>query len=361
MLAPAGPALAEESTDDAEQQADPRAARLAEIVANVRAAEALYENAELLLTKSFNQHTNANDHGGVIETSSSTTRCVLQDGMLYLRLDGEVRIHSGKTLLDHSLQGFDGERTRILEKGAIGNIYRGRFWDIRVPRPHTLVLGVGWTKEPLSALLSGAPFRESWHGRALYEGEERLGEVDCVRIRLDLWREGEDAQSGNTDWIIMWLAPHRSHLPVRVATYVPGYSRNHPIQTGGADDFREISPGIWFPFRVSVRIFDEAALWDNKVVPRSDAVYRFDKVDLNPRYPKSLFSDIEFPPGTPVYELEGDKIIRQYTERAGVIGSLWANKYKLVAAHVLLGACGLLVWAAVRRRRRAAQPAPHAA
>lgn len=50
---------------------------------------------------------------------------------------------------------------------------------------------------------------------------------------------------------LLWLAEDRNSLPIRVYNYRYGWSPDVPVSQISVEEFRERSPGIWLPARMT--------------------------------------------------------------------------------------------------------------
>ena len=328
-----------------------------EIADNVRANEQLYRNIELVFRWKYDlREPDAEANRDALKHLDAGVRCVLQDGLLYFKIDGTAEGVDSKRASADTEQAFDGEYTRVYERRWIGNIHHGRFQDGRLPRPHTLIFRMGQMSRPLSAQLLASDYNERFAIRVAYMGEEDIDGLNCVKLRVDLWSKDEapPPREQMDNWWI-WLATDRNYLPIRHVGYAPSYSADLPIQTGTANDLREIAPGVWFPFRVDVTVFDELKLTKGEAVVSNVYEYPFSAAELDPSYPKSLFSDVRFPKGTAVYEVQDGKIIRSWVEgeRGELISAGPVKRWWLVAFNISAGtlAAGWLIRRFWRARR----------
>ena len=186
-----------------------------------------------------------------------------------------------------------------------------------------------------------------------YDGDDVIDGLRCHRLKVfyneDRWKDDQGPAVR-----FLWVAPERNYLPIRSESHARGTRRpgGSPLRLGRAEDLREISPGVWFPFRVirdnnMPRIDPE--IGKRKVANRE--VLTFQKAELDPHYDISLFRDIPFPDGAFVYEIENDKIVRKYVKGGQNVIRPKSNfaLYVFAAGLTLTGAISLF-WVARRRR-----------
>lgn len=79
-------------------------------------------------------------------------------------------------------------------------------------------------------------------------GTDRIDGLLCHKVRQDQIslksRETSHAE-------LLWLAEDRNYLPIRVYKYRLGWSLDVPVSQLSVDEFRELSPGVWFPARMT--------------------------------------------------------------------------------------------------------------
>jgi hypothetical protein len=221
----------------------------------------------------------------------------------------------------NTLQGWDGTVTRAVEQEAYCNLIKGeRNDDYRfyLLNPHTILLwrGPTWLKFPLSDYLSGGSAVRSKMGaehdnvKAIYVGEEVVGGLSCSKIRCLIWLDGfQEPRVEGGEYHDIWLANERNYIPARVEVYASSMDKV-PIEVRTAGDFREIEPGIWYPHRFEVTVYDDARfIKDKKLEILCRETYTIKTVDLHPHYDISLFRNIEFPKDLPLYTIENGQIV----------------------------------------------------
>jgi hypothetical protein len=298
------------------------AAKLREIIANVQANEKLYENIEISFKSSYQLSQPPSPALDLVKTGDQKTRIVLQDGMYFFRNDERQLDRAGKEQRPDTLQGFDGETTRIVEQSSIANLRKGRAVEARLFLPFCAILQGGGILFPLSSYLRDGDAKRAEKFRNYrivvnYLGDESIDGLRCHKIRIDHWLNGwKDQSLTGADIRYLWLAPERNYFPVKETAFGrPQKVGAHPMESGHSDNFREISPGIWFPFHTTVTVYNlqESKEGQEPIVNniRDTAI---EKAELDPHYDVSFFRDIPFADGMPVYVIENDKIIRKYIQ-----------------------------------------------
>jgi len=216
------------------------------------------------------------------------------------------------------VSAFDGDTTRLLN-GPIANIVRGKK-PTGVPlRPHGLLLRIVGRSEHLSSFLGGDesiardPYgytdsqtqrTTEYVGTAEYQGLRCHVVRSVVRVR----ESGATANHGD-----LWLAEDRNFIPVRCVGYEHRISATEPVGEDRVLEWSELAPGIWFPMRAEGTCVDQRTLiLTGQRKPGWRREYVVEAVSLNPRHDRSFFQDVPLPPGTIVYEYDGDRLTRSY-------------------------------------------------
>jgi hypothetical protein len=302
--------------------ANPKDDKLREILENLRSNELLYKDLELIVSRDYKLVNPPVDIPDLVKTGQRKSRFVYQGSMYYLRNDEKITNSRGEDQRPDTLQGFDGEIARVVEQNAIANIRKGRPVDGRLITPHWLLFrGTGDINFPLSSYLRGGEstrardqFKNATNESA-YIGDEMVDGLLCHKIRVAYWLDSwKDRSIEGADLRYIWLAPDRNYLPVKTEMYAhPRREGFGPLDAATSGEFREISPGIWFPFYSEIIVYNlmQAKKFQPALISNMEEI-RLEKAELDPQYPKSFFQDIPIPSGMLVYEIEGNKIVRKF-------------------------------------------------
>jgi len=309
---------------------------LARILENIEANEGLYENIEVTLTENYIDYLASRKGADPREfasgnylTYAKTSRrifFVAQDGMFRIDIDGEATVVGGrKYSMDHK-RAFDGELTRLFDQGKIGNIIHGRAEHPDYFRPHMMIFRASHGAPPgkLSTWLRGMTIQPAGHKSSAsgkhssdsrhelyYDGECNYGGLSCCLLRVLV------RLSNGTEYAMskIWVCPERNYIPVRTQSYAFLWSRDLACSDGHVQAWKELGPGIWVPTHVQVTRYVSPFLKRmKKQIPHWRRECVIQEVSLNPHYPRSFFQDIQFPDGTPVYEIVDGKIVRSYVK-----------------------------------------------
>lgn len=294
-------------------------ATLEEIIEAVRQNELLYERIDFTWQctfETFNRHLlpPSTAESKIVHGEDQKLRVVYQPPYL-LRQEHAMQWYGGEERKELPFYtAFDGEKTRLLYD-RLGNIWNGFVKNGLYITPHNLFVH-RWADIPLSLYLEGSPAiaRSEWkvgfHGsvKTFYKGVEDWKGLRCHRVYIYHYVPGR-GDSGATE---LWLAEERNYIPARAVGYAFWISRSEAGGEAEVSEWRELEPGIWFPWRASIQAYYVGQLRppgeDNRQHRRE---ITFQSVKLRPEYDASFFR-FEFPPGTFVYELEENEIRSSY-------------------------------------------------
>jgi hypothetical protein len=297
---------------------------MATIVEAVKKNEALYADMDVTLRT----HYTTGDRKPGIPVNSNMVINVLQElethyvsqGPLFrLEIKGHALGADGRKFSRDRIRAYDGATTRLYDQNAIGNLIKGRSEDSAFIRPHMLPLRNIHLAVPLSTYLAGQEAmaatpdgrRKAKLGLTLensYQGISEYQGMKCHKVLITTLSSGVP----HDRWEL-WLAEERNYLPVRMLGYTFRISDTLPVGEGTLGDLREIKPGLWFPFNAKVTAFNKMAMkaWRNGEF-QWEYHYETSKASLGPMYAPAYFSDVEFPDGTKMYEVEDGAIKRSY-------------------------------------------------
>jgi hypothetical protein len=353
------------------------------IIHNVADNEQLYGDIEVRWTETYRKHYyHPVSKSKIPQSDRFEYRSVRQGGMFFLNKEGEIvgPPEKPETVREARRKGFDGEVTRWLEfrHGNVGNIVVGPAHDWHIMHAHTIPLRWRRTAVPLATYLRGrdailahprgqeSDVPQGLDLRATYLGEDSVGGLECHRIKIEEVRPTEAGKTRIQGHRILWLARDRNYLPVKAEAFNYFYSRDMAIETSSMTDLREIADGVWFPYQSEISVFAELALLEKKESILSwRREYLVTDVSLSPSYDVDFFRDVQFPDGTPVYEIKAGEIVRSFvqgekplssteTPESAVRPSRWSRS-QLVTLNV---GCVVLLAAGLAWRIRSARGRP---
>ncbi len=286
-------------------------AKLAELVERVREQERRYVELEVQARCTYRLDASWFFRAEAITNQTDELRSDLHGELAFFEQRGEFDTMAGVHSDQRMVQAFDGRWTRTLyrnrrggqpeqgwaslRKGGGGKT-EGRSDGIPVLRPHTFLVRDDGIFGPLADLLVSP-----WHDkvnkyrlRFRHCGEEELDGHPCVKLRGDVtMHEGQPPSS----FMALWLATDRNLIPIKLEHYGGNFDLQ-PIPWGisRCDDFREIAPGLWYPFQSTLLAFDN---WgrspQRRIILRSRRVYEVESVKVSPAVDVSLFRDVMVP------------------------------------------------------------------
>ncbi|GIW86642.1 MAG: hypothetical protein KatS3mg108_0966 [Isosphaeraceae bacterium] len=342
-------------------QADAAGTELTRIVDNLLSNESLYENLEVRLRTESQLGEPINRLPIYLARGDRSSRFVSQQGMLYVSHDGKDVAVSGEIQDGSYRAGFDGLTTRVVDQESVANIRDGRSPDLSGFRPHTIFLvesaGVDF---PLSQFLRGDVFLRSlprfrdMTTRITYVGDDEIQDLKCHKLRIEYLIDSWTDRS-RPHVRFLWIAPDRNYLAVRTEFFQSPWNENDdPMEVGWVEDLREIAPGVWFPFRSVLRVFDVASYEHGRHVVANTIKKFVEMAKLDPQYDVGLFRNIEIPNGVDVYVFQGDKLVRKYTQGGAHTQPPQARSFPWMTVALTVAFGAFLAFHRHRRRARAA-------
>jgi hypothetical protein len=298
-----------------------------DIIAQVQRNERLYENIDArliatqtsLLTPMF-----ADPNIKVSQSSEAKVRFVGQDGMFRAEATEVFTMLDGAKRTSVTARVFDSHTTKSLitaREGSPGNVnlIKGRADDHQIVRPHMMLMRLKQTVPPFSAFLRGADavraypygqFSESIDLTVEYQGPAERNGLRCQVVVLTHTVKKTGAPNFRA---VLWLAEDRNYIPIRREAYDYLFSGEVPVSEGEVSEWRELKPGVWFPYLTEVRRYNDDDVKKHKLKTLSGTwKYQFENVSLEPKFEPTFFQDLAIPAGSAVYEVEDKKIIRSY-------------------------------------------------
>lgn len=319
---------------------------MADIIEVLRSNEALYSNVEMRLIHTYRLVHFGEGEEGLLRSSTSKMHIVYQQGMLYVKQDLSRVGSDGDTHEIQSVQGYDGDTSRLVRESKLVNIRQGRHRDSSQLQPALVVQQfVRWTN-PLSELFSTTTLMDGKVNATFFaDGLEEVAGLKCAKVRCETWTS--DPEKRNR--AIFWLAIDRNYFPVRCEYFARRHSSAVPFDVGVVTEWLELSPGIWFPAKVRREHYDPIALRQGKRTLSTINEYVFESVSLTPKYDKAFFQDIPIPKDARVIEIDSSgKVVRQYGGKAAsTVSDVLGGQHRLL----LLGVIPVVIGAMVLGRR----------
>lgn len=292
------------------------AERMQEIVQKIQANEKKYDSLRVELEESYHDmdvDIASSDQFVVTTAKQTQEQSIQQSGKAWFSKQISGEGDDGSKFWRKYLQAFDATWSRklFLRKGTVGEkttssdfaiLRQGGGHQIPVHRPHMLFYRNSSDYQPLSEYLTSPWSDEVNHypHQIDYIGEETRRGLHCVVIRDAVTLQG---QSEIHNYRLIWLATERNYLPIRYEWYEPPWCPDLPTSIGLATDLREISPGVWYPFDVTILAFekwDQTDLSVGRLVLNWRTDFTIREASLNPEIPPDQFAGPTVPEGTKV-------------------------------------------------------------
>jgi beta-lactamase regulating signal transducer with metallopeptidase domain/thiol-disulfide isomerase/thioredoxin len=334
-----GSSLPEPIGDEAKEKA-----KLEEVIVKVREQELRYADLEVKARVDYKHVGSDMLMDGTITGRTEADRSVLRGALAYFTEHGSYTTLGGVRREQNEVQAFDGQWTRefhrsvrddqqerrnaSLRKGGGGKA-EGRHDGIRVLRPHTFLVRDDWLYGPLADLLV-SPWHDKtnkYHLRFRYCGEEDIDGHPCVKLRGEVTtREGQPPSS----LMAFWLATDRNFIPIKLEHYGGNFGLP-PMPSGisRCDDFREIAPGVWYPFRSTLLAFDNwQEMARRRITLNWRRVYHVESATLSPKVDTALFRNVVVPAATKVQVSDEERnYLGQYDQGVEGVAEISPARY----------------------------------
>ncbi len=240
--------------------------KLAELAARVAEQEKRYDNLEVRArTITKYPHSSASAQN-VRYDEMSEERSIVRDGLAYSTSHQKIAFPGDWQDTGFRVNAYDGQWTRFFwgqgprdhPQGFGVTLRRGSAkgrGSISVHRPHTPMLRRNWVFGSLGDTLASSPSDPSGQMpfRFRYCGAAEVDGHPCIEVRGDN-TQGNFNQNNS---LVLYLATDRNDIPIKVEHYGNYYGyRLMPMSISHSGDFREIAPGLWYPFHVTEYGFD---------------------------------------------------------------------------------------------------------
>jgi hypothetical protein len=286
--------------------------RLQEIIKRVRAEEKQYESIDAEVKRTYqllrDAHYSRDSNEYAIQEASQ--RYVVDGPRAYFHEERNITAADGSRFDQSTTQAYDGRWTRACSRYREGTYASAQQAEkMNRLRPHMLLLSYLRWEQPLSEWLSGTR-ADDCRAVAEYLGESQQQGLACDIVRLSMFY-GDSLKASGSE--IFWLARDRNYLPVRRESYSRRFAHGLPEAISTASDWREIAPGVWYPFFDSTDRFDAygvSALSHGRLVIGWREDLATQTITLKPQVSPSLFTDVVVPQGTEVLvsDAEGNRI-----------------------------------------------------
>ena len=319
-------------------------ARLGDVVARVAEQEQRYRDLEVKAHVDYSHLGTDILMEGIITEKTQEEHSILRSPLAYFSSRQRFSTLGGQRSENLRVEAFDGEWTRTLyqskrgaaedhvsaslRKGGMGKA-QGRHDGVPVHRPHVLMQRDDWIYGPLADLLVSP-----WHDKInkyrmqfRYCGEAEVDGHPCIKLRGDVTVGQRDQPSSS---VVLFLADDRNLIPIKLEHYGGNFGFSGlPGGVSRCEDFREIAPGTWYPFRVVELSFDNwIPMAQGRIVLNWRREYRIDSVIVAPRVDDAVFHEVTVPEGTEVQVLDEDgNHLGQYEQPQDGAASITPARY----------------------------------
>ena len=272
------------------------APELKSLIEKVKAQEATYASYEMVLTETY-EHMRLGDADPadlpkLVSKSKTEWRIVRQNDCEYVSRIEKGICGDGHKIDKRDVSAYDGKETRSWVNGDM-KVYEGLKKSNLLLRPQMLLLeGTMPGRMSLAEFLEQKRTDQGVNVIVTVEGNEKIGGLDCVKVKVEFWRGEEDDPS---EWRRVWLAKNRNDLPVMSDA---GFEAPW-VEEATVLKWSEIVPGVWMPKKIEIIVNETNQAAPGKQVPRTRRQFHIEKIDLKPNYPVEFFQKISPPDQKP--------------------------------------------------------------
>ena len=301
------------------------------ILDNIRANEELYKDIDISYSSKYFVDKSVMEPSTweptLLETLKFKQRCVRQKDLYYVSKEGQGVQLDGKPYVSEQFGAFDGEKTLTLTGNLANIVHDRRDENCLLFHSHAMLLQDNYQLcYPVSLFLQGGPALAS-HPRAgayaqgavyyqfTYVGTEEVDGLRCVKLHGRGFIKKAAPKPDEERWKVdLWIAIDRNYFPIKSVGYQLRSHATVPSCTARLSEFKEIQPGVWFPFRLTYSSTEPAHLRRGQEVAQKKVEFAVENVSLTPNHPAAFFRSIAIPNSARVYELRNNKIIKGYVQ-----------------------------------------------
>ncbi len=305
---------------------------LADLIARVRANEALFRDLDVTvefasayrrskeLVEKLAVDRETPDAETVLQQTAEMCHVVTRGDRFHFSSAVVSAIDSGeKQPLGKRVSVFDGADTLAIDFGNSATLFRGRHEPVQFVPPHAWGLFAVEVNFPLSVYLAGTEevkvhpkvrrypvekgsIFELYKVESELTGEERLGSLDCVTVKVRRWY-----YTNNNPPAIqyLWLAKDRNYHVAQCRVARTRNGQEVPGDTTRVTRWREIAKDVWLPAVVTSQLFRGDAQGD-EAAPYMTRNLLLHAATLNPQVPPEQFRLPEIPESLPRFVVDRD-------------------------------------------------------
>jgi thiol-disulfide isomerase/thioredoxin len=332
---------------------DRASAKLFQLAARVAEQERRYDDIEVKAHVRYKMVDPSLFQWNPLAEQSREDRSIVRGDLAYHTTNQMLFTAAGWQPRLYQADAFDGRWSRrlvgadprnpqevgvILRKGR-ATIDDGQGDGIFVYRPHNLLLRDQSIFSPLADLLASPRFDRSGQTTLRFRhcGTSEVDGHPCIAVRGDfISTRGKEFNSA----LVMHLATDRNHIPIQQEFFADNLdSRLMPNWLERCDDFREIAPGLWYPFRVTELGFVVGAhMGQGWILLNWRRDYTIDSVTRAPRVDEAVFRDVIAPAGAQVQVRDEDGTnVGVFQQAEAGIPSIATARYLEMLSQVQVG------------------------
>ena len=327
--------------------------KLLELAAQVAEQERRYHDIEVKARVRSNRAYQGLAQWDPLVEEAWEDRSIVRGDLAYHTTRRMRATSTGWQLALYQVDAFDGRWSRKLwgsdpqNPQGLGVILRyghvkkddGLRNGIFVYRPHNLFLRDWWIFSLLADLLASPRYDRIGQTtlQFRYCGTAEVDGHPCIRVRGDFT---------STRWkinyaVVLYLATDRNDVPIKLEFYNDSLGdRLMPSTVYRCDDFRQIAPGLWYPFRVIEQGFLIGAhMGQGWILLNWRRDYTIDSVTRAPKVDEAVFRDVIAPAGAGVSVRDADgRYVSSFQQAEDGVPSITPARYMELLSRAKVGA-----------------------
>ncbi|HLN27723.1 MAG TPA: M56 family metallopeptidase [Gemmataceae bacterium] len=327
-----------ESAKRAEPDRDPNATDIAKLIVKVRENEARLQNLDATVKTSGIFHPKPKERRSetigfgpsVLRATEEIDRVVTQGSRYFFSGDDVVSLTSGEKRTGKRIAVFDGTQTVAIEEGNSAAVYHARYEPAQIVPPHCWGIFTLEVNFPLSIYLQGTEAMKShpkvrrhpvergsvfefYKVEAELIGEEKLDDLDCVKVKVRRWYYTKETPSIQ----YLWLAKDRNYHVARCRTAWFRKGKEEPGDETRVTKWHEVAKGIWLPTVVTSEGFGWDGDGKKSAAPQWTRRLSIEKATLDPALSPDLFKLPDIPDSLPKFVVGADGQLEDSPQHLG--------------------------------------------
>jgi hypothetical protein len=204
----------------------------------------------------------------VLKATDETNRVSMRGSRYFFSGEEVHSLTSGDKVTTKRVATFDGTQTVAIEADNSATVFHGRYEPAQIAPPHAWGIFTLEVNFPLSVFLQGTAAIKS-HPKtrrfpaetgSVFEfskvevewiGEEKLDDLDCVKVRVRRWYYTNDSPFLQ----FLWLAKDRNYHVACCRTATLRNGKEQPGDETRVTKWKQIAAGVWLPAVVTSETF----------------------------------------------------------------------------------------------------------